>query len=69
MKALGGVGFTHSMQYQTIVFSAVVQVGYVKTCQVVKKYFFNIKLLHAYLQYVCNIHMYLQSVEKMQWKL
>ena len=31
----------------------------------VKKYFFCIKLLHAHLQYVCNIHMYLQSVEKM----
>ena len=26
-----------------------------KPCKFVKKYFFSIKLLHAHLQYVCNI--------------
>ena len=26
-----------------------------KLCKFVKKYFFSIKLLHAHLQYVCNI--------------
>ena len=26
-----------------------------KLCKIVKNYFFSIKLLHAHLQYVCNI--------------
>ena len=51
MEALGAVDFTNFAVSNHYFLEAVVK----KPCQLVKKYFFTIKLLHAYLQYVCNI--------------
>ena len=56
MEALGGVGVTHYAVSNHYFLGAVVKVAHVKNpVSLSKKYFFSIKLLHAYLQYVCNI--------------
>ena len=58
VEALGGVGFTHYTVSNHYFLGAVAQVGYVamlKTLSVCQKYFFSIKCLHVYLQYICNI--------------
>ena len=47
---------SHTMQYQTIIFSEQLsRLALLKTLSVCRKKNFSINLLHAYLQYVCNI--------------
>ena len=55
LKALGGVDFT---TYALLPISQYVhwkKIGYVQNAVNLSKIFFGIKLLHAHLQYVCNI--------------
>ena len=52
LKALGGVDFT---KYALLPISQYVQNWLSSKCCKVKNNFFGIKLLHAYLQYLCNI--------------
>ena len=63
MEALGG-GVTHYAVSNHYFLGAAVQVGYVKNLvSLSKKYVFSIKVLHD------MSVTYLQSVEKIQWKL
>ena len=56
MKALGGVDFTKYALPTIIVCKQKSKNGKVKKCcKFVKNYFFSIIILHAHLQYVCNM--------------
>ena len=67
MEAQGAVGFTHYAVSNHYFLGAVVQVGYVKNpVSLSKKYFFSIN----FFMHIFNMSVtYLQSVEKIQWKL
>ena len=67
MEALEGVGFTHYAVSNHYFPGAVVQVGYVKNPVSLSK---NIFSASNFFMHIFNMsETYLQSVEKMQWKL
>ena len=67
MEALEGVGFTHYAVSNHYFLGAVVQVGYVKNSVSLSKNIFSASnfFMHIFSMSVT----YLQSFEKMQWKL
>ena len=67
MEALEGVGFTHYAVSNHYFLGAVVQVGYVKSPVSLSKNIFSTSnfFMHIFNMFVT----YLQSAEKMQWKL
>ena len=67
MEALEGVGFTQYAVSNHYFLRAVVQVGYVKNPVSLSK---NIFSAFNFFMHIFNMSVtYLQSVEKMQWKL
>ena len=67
MEALEGVGFTHHAVSNHYFLEAVVQVGYVKNPVGLSKHIFSTS---NFFMHIINLSAtYLQSVEKMQWKL
>ena len=67
MEALGGVGFTHYAVSNHYFLGAVVQVGYVKNTASLSK---NIFLAPNFFMHIFNMSVtYLQSIEKIHWKL
>ena len=55
LKALGGVDFTKYALLPISQYKHWAKIGCSKCCKFVKKNIFGIKVLHAHLQYVCNI--------------
>ena len=55
LKALGGVDFTMYALLPTSQYVLWSKIGYVQNAVNLSKIFFGIKLLYAYLKYVCNI--------------
>ena len=67
MEALGGVGFTHYAESNHYFLEAVVQVGYVKNPVSLSKNTFSAS---NFFMHIFNMSvMYVQSIEKIQWKL
>ena len=67
VEALGGVGFTHYAVSNHYFLGAVVQVGYVKNPVSLSK---NIFSASNFFMHIFNLSVtYLQSIEKIQWKL
>ena len=67
MEALEGVGFTHYAVSNHYFLSTVVQVSYVKNTLSLSKNIFSAPnfFMHIFNMFV----IYLQSIQKMQWKL